>query len=338
MIKVLDRMRRTFNLILNQSQGRIAILLYHRVAEHVPDPQLLCVSPSHFEEHLQHLREHYHPVSMLQLNSALQAGQVPHKAVVITFDDGYVDNLWNAKPLLERYDCPATVFAVTGLIGKDRELVSDELERLMLESPKLPNKLELSIAGRPYSWELGGEPAQLFPWDVTKGSYPTLRHKCYYDLHKLLRPLDQDNRGQTLAQLWNWAGHVSSPRPDRKVMNENELCSLARGGLVDIGAHTVNHLILASQSVEIQRREIINSKERIEEILGHPVTTFAYPYGGGSAVSSMTVKLVRETGFNMACDNVPKLVNANTNLMSLPRYLIRDWSGDEFARRLESFF
>jgi peptidoglycan/xylan/chitin deacetylase (PgdA/CDA1 family) len=75
--------------------------------------------------------------------------------VVITFDDGYADNLHNAKPLLERYDIPATVFVTTGHIGHEREFWGDELDRLLLQPSTLPELLGLSINGSPYQWELG---------------------------------------------------------------------------------------------------------------------------------------------------------------------------------------
>ncbi|MCG6533300.1 MAG: polysaccharide deacetylase family protein [Syntrophales bacterium LBB04] len=257
---------------------------------------------------------------------------------MITLDDGYADNLWYAKPLLEKYDCPATVFVVSGYIGKNRELTSDELERIVLETPRLPEKLCLTIAGQAHTWELGDTEAQFIAWDVLREDYPTPRHRCYHDLHGLLRPMDQNGREQVLKALRDWSGDLSGARPQRRAMDGDEIRELVKGHLIDVGAHTVNHLLLAAQEVEVQKREIMSSKEYLEDILGRCVTAFAYPYGGATALNSQTVQLVRDADFHLACDNVPGCVNIKTDPFLLPRHMIFNWTGDEFAQRLESFF
>ena len=81
---------------------RVVILMYHRVFETPSDPWELCVSPKHFDHHLDLLRRYYRVLSLKQLTNALKAAQLPKRGVVVTFDDGYGDNVWNAKPLLEK--------------------------------------------------------------------------------------------------------------------------------------------------------------------------------------------------------------------------------------------
>src|SRR5438552_1883786 len=102
------------------------ILLYHRIADWETDPQLLCVTPKHFTEHLEILKELGPIVSFSQLNHT-------DRASIITFDDGYADNLHNAKPILQCQDVPATVFIATGQVGQTTEFWWDELERLLLQ-------------------------------------------------------------------------------------------------------------------------------------------------------------------------------------------------------------
>ena len=88
--------------------------MYHRVAIERSDPWGLCVSPMHFEEHLDVLRRHRNVVSMAELHRRVLAGDVAPGTVAVTFDDGYVDNLLAAEPLLRQYDVPATVFVSSG--------------------------------------------------------------------------------------------------------------------------------------------------------------------------------------------------------------------------------
>jgi peptidoglycan/xylan/chitin deacetylase (PgdA/CDA1 family) len=109
--------------------SRSIVLLYHRVANIQPDRWSLCVSPQHFAEHLEVLQK-FRRVRLDQLKPGGWSLR-PQRTVVITFDDGYADNLHEAAPLLRRFDTAATFFIATGYIGGMREFWWDELERVV---------------------------------------------------------------------------------------------------------------------------------------------------------------------------------------------------------------
>ncbi len=102
--------------------------MYHSVSRGRPDPWELCVDPDLFAEQLELLRDRFHVVSLGELCDALTRNEPLQRAVVLTFDDGYRDNLLVAKPLLERHGLPATVFVATGFVGSGRDFWWDELE------------------------------------------------------------------------------------------------------------------------------------------------------------------------------------------------------------------
>jgi len=321
------------------------VLLYHRVAEPPSDPQLLCVTPQHFAEHLEILRRSYHPIGLQQLTQALAQRQIPPKAVAVTFDDGYADNLYNGEPLLERYGIPATVFAASGYVGQESGFWWDQLERTLLHPGMLPEVLELTIDGKTHRWELGGDSLLTEEqyrtyrcWSVAEGSEPTRRHSLYRSLHELLRPLPETERSHAVSELLSWAGLQLTPQATHGILSPEEVARLVEGGLIEIGAHTVTHPMLAALGAPAQRREIEQSKIRLEEILGRPVTSFSYPYGSPSDYTAETVALVREAGLICACSNFTDVVRLRTDRFQLPRALVRDWDGDEFARRLEEWF
>ena len=106
------------------------MLMYHRVASLESDRWGLAVQPERFAGHMQLLRERFNPISLPDLLAALRGGGVPRRSVAVTFDDGYRDNLTVAKPLLERYGVPGTVFVVSGYVGSKRDFWWDELDRL----------------------------------------------------------------------------------------------------------------------------------------------------------------------------------------------------------------
>ena len=96
--------------------GDAVILMYHRVADLDADPAALAVHPDRFAEQLAALRERFSRRSRCPPSSRRPIEDEPPGSVVVTFDDGYRDNLTSAKPLLERFDVPATVFVVSGYI------------------------------------------------------------------------------------------------------------------------------------------------------------------------------------------------------------------------------
>ena len=105
--------------------------MYHRIAVPNVDPRGLSVSPERFAEQVQPLRARRTVLSMDAFVARLRSGDLPHNAVALTFDDGYLDNLRQAKPTLETTSVPATVFLATGRIGTGEEFWWDELARMV---------------------------------------------------------------------------------------------------------------------------------------------------------------------------------------------------------------
>ena len=119
--------------------ARGLILIYHRVAEDPIDPWRLCVSPENFARHMEILRKKgFKTVHVSELADSVRARRVPRKTVAVTFDDGYRDNLDAARPILERYETPATHFATAGYIGSDEPFWWDVLDAVFLRTENLP--------------------------------------------------------------------------------------------------------------------------------------------------------------------------------------------------------
>ena len=82
--------------------------MYHRVEDLAYDPYDLAVSPKNFMQQIDYIKRTCSVVSLLDIAKGLRSGSLPRRAVAITFDDGYVDNLKNAKPILKAAQTPAT--------------------------------------------------------------------------------------------------------------------------------------------------------------------------------------------------------------------------------------
>ncbi|MGA2121755.1 MAG: polysaccharide deacetylase family protein [Methanoregula sp.] len=333
-----QRISQQKNRLGNIFQPRAVVLLYHRINEFRPDPQLICTSPAHFEQHLKIIQEYYHPISLAQLGEGIQNKDLPRNSVVITFDDGFADNLWNAAPLLEKFGIPATIFVTSGFIDQPAEMISDVLEHILLGMDTPLKTLEIQVNDKMIRWNLDDPSPRPATWNVQSGSDPNLRQRCYREIHRLMRSLQPEERQNILSQLFVWANCTEKYRPERRIMNSEELRNISRSGLIEIGAHTISHPMLAKQSSSLQQQEISGSREQLEKILGHRVTSFAYPYGGSDAVDARTIGYVKAAGFRIACDNVPGTVGYRTDLFGLPRSLVRDWDNKTFYKQLKYAF
>lgn len=306
------------------------ILMYHQVADLDDDRWELAVSPRHFTEQLEVLSRRRSVVPLGAITEALHDHRLDPLHAAITFDDGYLDNLANAKPILERFALPATVFVVGGAVGQGREFWWDELDRLFLGDHALPGSLELPLADRVHRWTLRAPGDTDLPARIRTIS----RGRLHRVLWRRLRTLPGAERGQAIDALRAWAGLPAAVRPDRRVMTAGNLHQLSAGGLIEIGAHTATHPRLAALTPADQCDDIQQGKEILEAIVDAPVTSFSYPFGGRLDVSATSVEAVRSAGFARACTTRPGAVHPRTDPLRLPRLYVGDWSGDEFEQRL----
>ena len=328
------------------SDGELSalVLLYHRVAELTFDPWGLAVSPRRFAEQLSTLASRCTPLSLAGFVETLSDGEVPERTVVLTFDDGYEDNGSVARELLERAGLAATMFVPTGCLESRREFWWDELGRILLWPGSLPADLELRLNGSTRSWPLGEQAeyeedaaASHSAWRAWEPP-PTSRHALYRELYDALARLPDLARADALARVREWAGVDEGVRPEHRTLDQEQVRELGRSEHIEIGAHTVSHPRLSLLPPDEQEAEIVQSKERLEAILGAPVASFAYPHGTAADYGPETVAAVERAGFTCACvahgDRVPK----GGSVFELPRVQVLDWSGPELAAQLDAWF
>ncbi|MCI0363820.1 MAG: polysaccharide deacetylase family protein [Phycisphaerales bacterium] len=329
----------------NGSARQPLVLLYHSVSNVRPDPFGIRVSPRNFSEQMAVLAAHARPVPFTEIDRAIRDDHLPEGAVAVTFDDGYADNLLNAKPVLERYGIPATVFISTGYIGSDRDYWWDELDRLVLSAGRLPRQLRLEIDQCTYEWDL--ESSARYnriavwgqrQWKVWHRMAPTGRHVIYSALWQLLRVATLEDRENALEQLRDWAGTNRTGRSTHRSLTVEELKSLADGDLIEIGGHTVNHPSLGAIDESAQRSELCESKRWLEGTLDREVTSFSYPYGSRDDYSAQTVELTKASGYRRACTNVAGVIKQDVDQYQYPRRVVQDWDGRTFLRWLRQWF
>jgi len=295
------------------------ILIYHRVGDPGIDPFSTSVSADNFAQHLDVVRRTCTPVALADLVDALESGNVSPRAIAITFDDGYADNLHVAKPLLDEYGIPATIFVASGLVGRPGPPWWDELAGLLLGDQPLPARIELRDGERERSW-----PA------AERG------HELFREIYRLLRVMPDDRRAPLLTQLSDQAGPC--PALPQRLVTTEELRALADDGLVSIGCHTTSHPVLSALDAEAQRTEIEPAREALREMTGQKVESFAYPYGGRDDFDDRSIEIVRRAGFRYACTAEHGVALPGGDPHRLPRLWAQNRDGDWLSRMLRTWF
>jgi peptidoglycan/xylan/chitin deacetylase (PgdA/CDA1 family) len=289
------------------------VLMYHRIAPTQGDRLGLAISPENFAQHLEVLTRVAQVAPLSALDDAPQPRHGERPRVAITFDDGYVDNLLHAEPVLARFKAPATVFIATSLIG-GHAFWWDDLAAIILGNHPLPAKLRVRIGVENFESDSRGTRQRLFA---------TLQQK--------LKAVDHEAQIAAISSLREATSGPIEVDPIARPMTQDELLRLSESKFVAIGAHTLTHPSLPNLSPADQLAEIAGSKQACERMLGFTPDSFAYPYGD---LASETPDLVAKAGFARACSTRPDLNFTGTSPLLIPRFGCGNWDGAGFERHL----
>ena len=308
------------------------VLVYHRIGERRLDPWHLMIDPETFAGQMETLARDWSPISLADLVEGCQKRRLPERAVAVTFDDGYADNLEVAAPILLEYAIPATLFVATDLIDSGGPLWWDELATLLLEPARLPATLTLS-SGKGNRWTIppvGADERRsaangLPPWEAEPGT----RLHAFYEVWLALRALDAPTREAALDEIADWA---DTPRTSGRVLlTWEQLREFAALPDLGLGAHTLGHPHLPSCSPEEARAEIAGGADRLRGRLGVQVDQFAYPFG---AWSLSVARLVEDLGFRAAYTTHGSAISWRSSPHALPRVPAEGHAVRDFARML----
>jgi peptidoglycan/xylan/chitin deacetylase (PgdA/CDA1 family) len=288
--------------------------MYHSVDDRSgrSDTWNLSVSPDNFAGQVEALVSERTVVPLEELARCVRAGRIPRKYASITFDDGYANNLIIAKPILERYNAPATLFLMTAATNTSG-FWWDRLERIVMDADFVPPMLYISLLDR--TLEVRAESGD--------------RRQVFIAIWSRLRELDVGDRDTAIAYL---AGVLAGQPPDPALrpLTTDEVQRL-KHGVFSIGAHTHSHPSLPRLGPTELMREIADSKAICESLLNRQITTFAYPFGD---YDDRVRAAVAETGLTVACTTAHRSVQPDDDCLALPRMGVSNWTSDQFIRAL----
>jgi peptidoglycan/xylan/chitin deacetylase (PgdA/CDA1 family) len=295
-------------------QQRLLILCYHGTSiddEHQWDPQLY-ISAGHLRRRLELIREaRCHVLPLEEAIRRLYAGDLPPRAVAVTYDDGAYDFCARAYPLLNEFDIPSTVYLTTYYVT----------HRVPVFDPMCSYLLWKARSGS-LAWPdvLGDRIIEL--------SQPAGRVAARAAVFAFVaaRQLGGSEKADLLAQLAEHLGVDYSQLLERRIlqlMTTEEASALARQG-VDIQLHTHRHGV--SLDKDVFAREIRENREIVERLRGKPALHFCYPSG---AYRAEFLEWLREWRLASATTCDPGLVTRQTEPLQMPRLV--DTSGKSEA-------
>lgn len=276
---------------------------------------------------------------------------------VFTFDDGWKDNHTNAFPWLRKYDIPATIFLVTGLIGGDngfwverlitawrnpatrQQLQAAFVSRLNSQSRNGHARADRAVSHRKSGEGQGsGRPMVLTDSSYSGGLKPFSRDSTLADLEMLidwLKHMASADRTQLLDGLFSAYGHHGCSID--RMLSWDEVMEMSEAGIT-FGAHTVTHPLLPYEDEVTAEREIRDAKQILEQKLRKPVRAFAYPNGDWTPAIRNRVSA---SGYHWAFTTRHGWYRCGLDPYTIPRVLLHEGNvtgrNGKFSRAMFTF-
>lgn len=293
-------------------RARLSALIFHRVLAAPDEMRPTEPTEDDFARILKWVTQQFRVLSLADAVRGIMQRNLPARALVITFDDGYADNAQLASPILKRANLPATFFVTSGTLDGGRMFIDT-----LIAAAGNSRRATLDLT------ELG---LSQYPLDSIAA-----RRRAVDALIPIVKGIDGPERDRTADRIAQIAG---AEPPKDLMMTGSHVRQLADDGF-EIGGHTETHPVLARLSTEQATREIEGGRRRLHEITGKPVRFFAYPNGRpGLDYNARTVEIVRRLGFDAALTTACGVADSTSDLMQLPRFTPWDRRELRFGLRM----
>jgi peptidoglycan/xylan/chitin deacetylase (PgdA/CDA1 family) len=264
----------------------LLVFTYHRIgyAGSDPwDPHVISATAEEFDDQISFLKR---ACSVVTLEEALafidgeDRSKTPRCRVLVTFDDGYLDNYQLAYPILRSHGLQGLFFLCSNLVGSGFIPWWDHIAYLVKSGSRKQFSLDYPIC---------------LKVDIdADGLDESLRR-----INSLYKTFSSVDTGRFLAELKEAVGGHEPPAVNRRYLNWAEAREMLAGGM-EFGAHTQNHPMLSKLSPEDQFTEISQSRSTIAQQLSARVETMAYPFGIRAAFTTETERLAEQAGYRAA--------------------------------------
>ncbi|WP_196138887.1 polysaccharide deacetylase family protein [Aliikangiella sp. G2MR2-5] len=275
-----------FPLVSSAGKDCLTVLAYHRVVDdrqkdYLFDYELVSASTDEFEKQVKYVKRHFNPISMEQLVASLEQGEsLPERPLLITFDDGFDDNYYNAFPILKKHQVPATIFISTGYLGTKDIIWFDKFVRII--NAACGERWQIKKFSREYE----------IPVDEMS------RRKVAALLLREMKRLSNPEREAVMLQLSEKYESKISDRLKSQMMTWEQVVEMNED-VISFGSHTVSHPILARLNSQALRFELGQSKKDIEDKLTTEASSISYPDGNEDAYNKEVLAETEKAGYKV---------------------------------------
>lgn len=292
--------------------GRLVVFNYHRIREDKPgrphpfDDDVFGPTAAEFIRQMKWLKRNVNVISESDLIGHLRSGNsLRGLNVLITFDDGYIDNYTLAYPVLKELRIPAIFFIASAMV-RDRTLGWWDIAAYLIKSA---DRREICWRGTVL--------------DLTYDRTGAIRY--FQALLQKMRPAGMRDLMEELAEYCR-VPFPDADEQDAQIMNWDQIRTVYRDGIT-IGSHTHSHPTMSTLSAREQKEEMLISATMLKEKIGAAVRSVAYPLGGRAHISEDTVRAAAEAGYEAGFS-----FNTGYNILTrMDRYDLKRISGpDDF--------
>ena len=271
------------------SQQELTVLAYHRVynigdESLFPfDPELISASTEDFAWQMEFVRRHFSPISFSDLLEAIDHGtSLPPRSLIVSFDDGHLDNYTHAFPILKSLGVPATIFLSTGYIGASQTFWFDRLVALIYHAPE--GEIDISV----------------LPLKLSLGRNVAARRTAAETILSMLKRLPNTQRLEGLEHLEaKLSRHVPAYAANVSgALTWEQVLEMSRAG-IEFGSHTVTHPVLTTLDDAQLGFELGESKRVLEQKIGRTTPVLAYPVGGQYAFDQRVIAAAKACGYRL---------------------------------------
>lgn len=286
------------------NKGQLSILMYHGVVqEPLGFEDWIMIDAARFTAQMDYLKKYFRVVSMSKALEMLYQGELSEPTAVITFDDGYQNNFDVAYPILRERNLPASIYLATNLIGTDSTLKLGELTEAFAKTGKS------SLEWRDSIYKLNTQIDRVESLQTIKAA---LKRE---HIDTVFREV-----GKICSLLLGKPNVSIAKDSPYRMLDTDSIREMANSGLIEFGAHTMNHAILSNLDGFEQQKEIDGAVEAVSGLSQRPCDLFAYPNGTPKDYNQDTLDVVKAGQIKAALTTIEGTCSKKTPPYELRRF------------------